>query len=359
MAKVQKQFCEFDDKIRLGTIEGEANLRERRDQVLTALKDGLAELFKEEDEDPPKFKKFDQGSYSLKTGIVPVDQKHDYDIDVGVVFDINHESGEYKDDPVKIKCLIRDALEKALEEGTVEIKTPCVTVTFDDGCHVDLAAYADVDMRTQVELPLARGKEFAQQPEWETNHPSELARRIESAFPDKDKRKQFKRVLRALKRWRDLKYRSATSHASPVGVGLTVAGLTMFTPQGHELYGTTDDRAALEKFVRNLLNNFKDNQQGDKDDEPGRRLVVTLPFAPGKDVFARMTNYNMGVLEEKLQKLLDDLVGAGEADKNTEACRCLKRQFGKDFPDGEDEEDDSAKNSVKKSLAILSPSISG
>lgn len=359
MAKVQKQFIEFDDKIRLGTIEGEANLRERREQVLTALKDGLAEIYADKDEKAPNFKKFDQGSYSLKTGIVPVDNKHDYDIDVGAVFDIDHESDEYKDDPVKIKRLIRDALEKKLEEGTVEIKSPCVTVTFDDGCHVDLAAYADVEMRIDVKLPLARGKEFAQNPEWETNYPSELARRIKSAFPNKDERKQFRRVLRALKRWRDLKYRSATSHASPVGVGLTVAGLTMFKPQGQELYDNTDDRAALEKFVRNLLNNFQENQQGDKDDEPGRRLVVTLPFAPHKDVFARMTNNNMGVLEDKLQKLLDDLVEAGEADKNTEACKCLKRQFGKDFPDGEDEEDDSTKNSVRKSLAILSPSISG
>lgn len=61
MAKVQKQFIDFDDKIRLGTVEGEANLRERRDQVLTALKDGLAELFKDKDGRAPNFKKAHHG----------------------------------------------------------------------------------------------------------------------------------------------------------------------------------------------------------------------------------------------------------------------------------------------------------
>ncbi|GMA17686.1 nucleotidyltransferase (plasmid) [Deinococcus metallilatus] len=358
MAKVQKQFYEFDKEIQLGTTEEEPTLRERREQVLDALRSGLKKLFEDKDESAPSFKKFDQGSYSLKTGVKPIDEQHDYDIDVGAVFNIDSTQGDYKDDPTKIKRLIRDALDLELDEGTVEIKTPCVTVTFDDGCHVDLAAYADPDMRTDIELPLARGKEFAGSPEWQTNHPSELARRIRTTFSIKEERQQFKRVLRALKRWRDHKYRSATSHASPVGVGLTVAGLTMFTPQGRELYGTTDDRAALQNFVQNLLDTFQDNMKGDKDDELGRRLVVELPFAPYTDVFARMTNRNMEIFEDRLIDLRDALRDAGDAGKNTDACKVLQGQF-KGFPDGEDEEEEGTKDSVKKAAAILTPSISG
>jgi len=360
MANVQKQFYEFDKEIRLGTTEEEPILRERREQVLTALRKGLKELYEDRSESAPTFEKFDQGSYSLRTGIRPIHAQLDYDIDVGAVFNVSSTRGEYADGAgaIKLKRLVRDALELKLSEGVVAIKTPCVTITFGDGCHVDLAIYADLEKRTGIPLPLARGKEFSTYPEWQLNDPSELARRIKSAFPIDEERQQFKRVIRALKRWRDDKYRSATSHASPVGVGLTIAGLTLFTPHGRELYGTTNDRAALQNFVQNLLSNFRNGQLGDKDDQAGRRLVMYVPFTPYTDVFARMTNRNMELFEDRLTDLRDALRNAEQAEKNTEACEILQRQF-EGFPDGEDQKDEGARDSLKRVAAILTPSISG
>lgn len=354
MADVQKQFKKFIDTIRLGTTDEEKTLRDKRDQVLEALRDGLRENFKDSEEPTPTFANFNQGSYSIRTGIKPVDENADYDIDVGIVMDI--DKADHAANPVKPKIWVRDALDGRIDNTTVTIKTPCVTVTFDDGCHVDLAVYADPDKKTRGELPLSWGKENASNKEWQTNHPSRLEALIEETFPNQDDRAQFRRVIRALKRWRDLKYKSQTSHAAPVGVGLTVAGLvwpTRFQPQRSVFHGTEDDRKALELFVRSLLDNFRNGQYGDKDDESGRRLVVTLPFAPDKDVFARITNRNMEVLESKLKDLLADIEEARDAESNKDACACMRRQFGKDFPEGEDEEtEDTEKSSIKKAGLI-------
>lgn len=336
MASVQKEFIKFVDAIKLGTTDEERVLREKRDAVVNALRNGLKRDFEAKDEPVPTFRHFNQGSYNLKTGIKPEGSSNAYDIDVGIVFEV--DPNDYTDDPVELKRWVRDALDDHTDD--VRIKTPCVTVSYKAGYHVDLAIYADKDGVTTGELPLAWGKDRGAQQEWQTNHPSRLRNLIRETFPEKDDRHQFRRVLRALKRWRDRKYKSATSHAAPVGVGLTVAGLvgsTKFVPR-FDVQGEPDDRRATEDFVRSLLNAFQNSHWSGKDGASGRRLVVNLPFAPHKDVFERINNRNMGVLEERLQALLDDLVAAAEADSHKEACNHMRRQFGDDFPEGKDDE---------------------
>lgn len=352
MADVQKQFEKFVQDIKLS--EEEQTLRDKRDAVVGALRRGLKRDFDARGEVPPEFRAFNQGSYSLKTGIKPAGGGSDYDIDVGLVFKVDPDA--YASDPVKLKRWVRDALDGHTD--SVVIKTPCVTVTYAAGYHVDLAVYADPEMSIDGELPLSWGKENARVQDWQINHPSELARRIKSAFPNKAKRHQFRRVLRALKRWRDLMYKSATSHAAPVGVGLTIAGLTMFEAQiGID---GEDDRRATEVFVRNLLAGFRDGCPSDKDGGAlGRRLVVMVPFEPKQDVFKRITNVNMGKLEAFLKDLLTDLEAAGRAGTNKDACKHMRRQFGKDFPEGEDEPDDSTKGSRGHSRVLVPTHTSG
>lgn len=353
MADVQKQFKKFIEDIKLS--EEEETLREKRKTVIDALHAGLKRDFETQGETPPDFKSFNQGSYSLKTGIKPAGGGNDYDIDVGIVFAVDPE--EHEDDPVKLKRWVRDALKGHTD--SVKIKTPCVTVAYKAGYHVDLAVYADPDKKIDGELPLSWGKEHAETQEWQTNHPSELGKRIRSTFPDKAERKQFRRVLRALKRWRDLKYKSATSHAAPVGVGLTIAGLEMFEPQVDTFNGTEDDRQATEIFVRKLLAAFKNNCWSVKDEARGRCLMVEVPFAPRTDVFERINNNNMDKLETFLKELLADLEKADRAKTNKEACKHMRDQFGTDFPEGEDEPDGSTEGSKSLSPVWVPPHTSG
>nr|RIY03856.1 nucleotidyltransferase [Deinococcus sp. RM] len=353
MADVQKQFKRFIEDIKLS--EEEQTLRDKRTTVINALRAGLKRDFEDRGETPPDFKPFNQGSYSLKTGIKPVGGGNDYDIDVGIVFAVDPE--DYRDDPVELKRWVHDALKGHTD--SIKIKTPCVTVAYKAGYHVDLAVYADLDKNIDGELPLSWGKKDGAVQEWQINNPSELGKRIRRAFPDKAERRQFRRVLRALKRWRDLKYKSATAHAAPVGVGLTIAGLTMFTPQVDVFNGTENDRKATELFVRELLAGFKNDRWSKKDGALGRRLAVEVPFAPSTDVFERINNNNMGKLETFLKELLADLEAADLAKTNKEACSYMRGQFGTDFPEGEEEPDDSTEGSKSHPRVWAPPHTSG
>lgn len=347
MADVQRQFEAFIKTIKLS---GEEDLlRQKRTAIIKALRAGLERDFTRRGEPVPTFTHFNQGSYSLKTGIKPEGTSNDYDIDVGIVFAENPD--DHADDPVKLKRWVRDALGDHTKD--ICIKTPCVTVTYLAGYHVDLAIYANPDQDISGELPLSWGKENAKVQEWQLNHPGKLAELIKQTFPKKEERRQFRRVLRALKRWRDRKYKNATSHAAPVGVGLTVAGLTWFRPQVDTFNNTEDDRRATELFVRELLAHFQDGVPSAKDGVAGRRLVVRLSFTPNKDVFERINNNNMEKLESFLKDLLTDLVAAGDATSNRDACTAMRRQFGPDFPEGDDS--DGTTEGSKKHPPVMVP----
>lgn len=77
MAHAQTQFKQFHSKILLG-YDDNAQLRERRDTLLSNLKDNISK-------DAPAYTHFQQGSYALSTGVTPVDR--DPDMDIGLIFD--------------------------------------------------------------------------------------------------------------------------------------------------------------------------------------------------------------------------------------------------------------------------------
>ena len=75
MPAVQKQFEDFHTAIKLDNDDEKATLREKRKVLIDALTANL-------DKDLPGFETFNQGSYAMHTGVVPLDGN--YDIDVGV-----------------------------------------------------------------------------------------------------------------------------------------------------------------------------------------------------------------------------------------------------------------------------------
>ncbi|MFC5849195.1 cyclic GMP-AMP synthase DncV-like nucleotidyltransferase [Deinococcus petrolearius] len=356
MADVQDKFITFHDTIRLGTYKEDATLREKRERVVRALRDGLKKNFEAKNQTPPDFKDFAQGSYGMRTGIKPLGGSGDYDIDVGIVFAKRPE--DYEHNPVVLKEWVYEALKD--HTGNVRIRTSCVTVTYAAGYHVDLAVYAHPDKNIEGELPLAKGTPGSAEKRWQINEPRRLRKEIHARFADQAERKQFRRVIRYLKRWRDERYRSARGDAAPVGVGMTIAGLTMFTPRVDALAKTQDDLRATREFVETMLANFRDFQYSPKDGASGRRLVVIVPFQPGTDVFNKMTNGHMATFEERLKKLRDALQEAEASSSRKKACAALRRQLGDDFPEGEDEDSDkSAQASRVMPAAFIPSNVSG
>ncbi|HCU21763.1 MAG TPA: nucleotidyltransferase [Candidatus Atribacteria bacterium] len=341
MANVQKQFIDFHETIKLDN-ENET-LREKREIVLNKLKKKISP-------DAPPYEWFGQGSYSMSTGIKPL--TGEYDIDVGLFFDMPKENTE----PVSAKQWVFDALNGHTE--SVIIKTPCVTVTYKENgqpsFHVDLTVYAAKNADGKIYLAKGRPNSALENKFWEPSDPKELIRLVNTHFDEADDRAQFRRVIRYLKRWKDEKFQSG-GHSAPTGIALTVSAMSYMRPiylvDSFTNKRKYDDLSALKTFIKNLLNAFKliiriDGSQVE-------RLEVRVPTPNYDDLFAKMTDNQITTFKNKLENLLDALEEAEAEVDPVEACEILQKQFGNDFR--VPPKDETAK---QKSVAVTTGSSS-
>ena len=289
MANPQKHYAKFHTNIRLGRYDEESTLREKRDLLISTLKDEL-----KKDPNGPQFVEyFNQGSYALGTGIKP--RNGDYDIDVGVLLDSDKE--EYGS--VEIKKNVRDALTHT--NRTVTIKRPCVTVTYlkngTPDYHVDLPIYTEDD---KGNMYLARGKEFSSEDlkTWDISNPNELTNTILGKFEDdSDLRHQFRRCTRYLKQWRNEKGLDFFK-----SIAITSAVYEHITDEDYD-----NDNKVLLSIVNKLLNEFIHFSIDPETSEPYFRIVINLPAHGGVDLLEKLTKKQMEYLklrESQLSKLL-------------------------------------------------------
>jgi hypothetical protein len=314
MPAVQKQFEDFNSAICLDDEADKAKLRDKRETLLRALNAGL-------DTDVSAFTPFNQGSYAMHTGVIPLDLN--YDIDVGLVFDCKKD--KYPD-PVALKKKVHKAL--STHGRTVRIRRPCVTVNYMKGetvdYHVDLAIYVK---RDDGLYDLAKGREnsAAEHRIWEVADPNGLKERICGAFSDAAQMAQYRRCIRYLKRWRHFQFQSG---GAPVSIALTVAALYWFKPS-FAASGKPTDLVAMYNWVQAILNQFESHWN--LDDGFFSRLKVTSPVTPGGDLMAKMTNGQMETFKAKLEALRDALKKAYDEELPEVACEVLQKQFGDDF----------------------------
>ena len=346
MAALQLYFEKFHDAIKMD--DENVILREKRDILITKLRDRLQEIC----EDPPAFVEFNKGGYAMNLGIKPLNG--DYDIDVGLDFQIS--KNDYPD-PVVVKQWVYDALYGHTDD--VKIKKPCVTVQYhqDDEplYHVDFAIYARDGSSTNIYL--ARGKPTSpeDQKKWEIDDPIGLIELIRGRFTDKNDRKQFRRVIRDLKRWKDVKF-SSDGHSAPIGVGLAVCSYYWFSvskilTDPVKMSYQYNDLDAMLNLVNAMIGGF--TAVSTHNEKTLYRLKSDLPVQPYNDLFLKMTDTQMTDFKEKLEMLRDALIAAHDETDPRDACIILRRQFGDDFPVPELEE-----TAQKRGPAIISSSSS-
>ena len=312
MPAVQKNFEDFHSKIKLDEDDEKTTLREKRDTLLAALEKNLAD-------DVPEFESFHQGSYSMHTGVVPLDGN--FDIDLGIIFDCKKE--EYPD-PVALKKKIRDALDT--HGRSVNIRRPCVTVNYMRGdeiaYHVDLAVYTK---RDDGFFDIAKGKENSEADKrvWEQSDPKKLTELICTAFNDKYDLAQYRRSIRYLKRWRQVQF----SSGAPLSIALTVAAQKWFKPY-FEMSGKAGDLQAMLNWVNAILAQF---QWANVNGSTYQRLAVTLPVAPYTDLMGWMSEGQMSTVKAKFEVLRNALEEALDEDLPEDACKVLNKQFGDEF----------------------------
>lgn len=329
---LQAQFEEFNKKIKMDFDE-RSELASKRDILLGILK---------KNKDLPGFEKFDQGSYAMFTGVEPIDKE--YDIDVGLRFDVNKADS----DGIDIKKLIHDSLKNHTEYGT-EIKKPCVTVKYKkDGelaYHVDLVAYSYEDKENKdSQLYLARGTNNDNQ-EWEEADPLNLIDLLMNRFTDASKRDQYRRIIRYLKRWKNINF-SSSGYAEPPSIGITLLAYDKFEPQEYdwvEMKLKDNDLEALIVFVNNIKNSFVWVGKNDQNEDL-YRLRFYLPVKPNTDVFSKMTDIEMTKFRDKIIDFFDALQEVKDEPDIIEQCEKLKKIFGDDFPVPEKEKESKSQS---------------
>lgn len=321
MVNLQSEFLEFDGKIKLSYGDN-TELREKRDILLKNLKDKISD-------EAATFTSFNQGSYAMHTGIKPDDG--DYDIDVGLRFNINRSDCS---DPIILKQWVFDALDGHTKK--VEIRRSCVTVTYqEDGeaaYHVDFACYAN---ENDI-LYIAKGKKNSSDENryWEKSDPFGLIDKMQNRFLDEDERAQFRRVIRYMKKWRN-KHFDLSGNNAPTGIALTALAYDKFSSR-YEINIVTgkrtyDDFSALKNFVGNIKNAFQ-LQYDFEDSKYYHTISQNLFVLPYNDLFAKMTAKQMDAFYEKICALTSKLEEVEKQTKKSEACSILAEIFGSDFP---------------------------
>lgn len=307
MADVQKQFETFHAKIRVDYDMAE-DLRKSRDAVVDRIKKHI------QDNHLPGFTVLHQGSYKMKTGVVPIPDL-EYDIDVGLRFNMRSEDH----DVVTVRRWVLDAVKEHTER--VEDKGPCVRVSYKKGYHADLVTYAVWEKDGMEIYHLAHKTKG-----WRPADPPGLVRFVddyrEAHFKDTDdpatKTDQFRRCVRYLRRWNDLRI-PHEADGKPTGLALVLLSIHRGLASSRFVDGRPDDRSALETLVRVIAATVG-------------RIEARKPTPEFEEMFARLSDAEMTTLKVNFSMLRDALQIAGTTTDPVVACKQLQKVFGEEFP---------------------------
>lgn len=321
MPTLQTAFTDFHDAIKLD--DENETLREKREILLKKLKENISE-------DAASYTTFNQGSYAMHTGIKPEDS--DYDIDVGLKFNINKADYE---DPVKVKHWVKDALEGHTK--SVKIRRSCITVQYQQNeeplYHVDFAVYAANN--DDLKLYIAKGKEFSDddQKYWEVSDPQGLIEVVSNKYSGKDA-EQFRRVIRYMKKWKIHNF-SSSGNSAPTGISLTVLAYNLFSPSS--VYDSFTNTNSYNDFnaLRNLVTKIKNQFSLKYDNESNSfcySITNNLPTEPYNNLFEKMSLKQQDTFHSKIVAMDEKLDEVEEKDTLSEKCTLLAELFGDDFP---------------------------
>lgn len=323
MVNLQKEFLEFHNEIKLD--DENDTLRQKRDILLKKLDRNISS-------EAATYSHFNQGSYAMGTGIKP--ENGDYDIDVGLKFDI--DKNDYPD-PIEPKEWVRDALYGHAQ--SVEIRRSCVTVTYkedgEDAYHVDFAIYANDN--SDGNMYIAKGKEYSgvDNKYWEISYPQELIDKINNKYSDKDDKAQFKRCIRYLKKWKTHKF-SSDGNGAPTGIALTILAYRYFSVSKDYDYVTGtyvyNDFAAFSALIQSITSSAFSIAYDYENNSTYHKIAVDLIVQPYNNLFEKMSARQMENFYNKSIEMQKILVNASKESKKSRACEQLQKLWGDSFP---------------------------
>ena len=136
---------------------------------------------------------------------------------------------------------------------------------------------------------------------------------------------QFRRLVRYLKRWRDVQFSDAVA-AKVYSIGLTLIVKNELV-WSFSTEGARADLQALRKTVEAIL----DGGYFDEEEEGRYRVRVDLPVEPWRDIFEGSSLDTGTQLYNKLKRLKEKLTEVEELSDERKQCEILNELFGDDF----------------------------
>ncbi len=321
---LQSKYLKFHEEIKLTRESDEYRAAREKDNLITAK---IKAAFKEKGYEVVE--EILLGSMKVHTGIHPP-KNRDYDVDRGLV--ISDESAP--EDAVEPKKIVKDVLSKH-GFSAPKIKKPCVTADYiGSPIHIDFTTFK-VDSYGNYHLAIGKENALIGNKYWDNSDPKGLVEWIQSTDNHQNllnpltanQRQQFIRLVRYLKRWRNVKYTSEDARSKIFSIALTIMAKKSF------VHCDGDDNKALSDTLSNMLESYKFfTPKGGGN----YGLRVKLPVSPQRDVFNDKGDQVANALRNRLSRLKDVLDEVSEMTSEKKQCEKLQEQLGDDFPDGVD-----------------------
>ncbi len=294
MANCNDLFQKFLKKITFTDSNGD--LKKGKD----AIRNKIKKYFSDELEvKQPEF--FLQGSYSLKTMVIPVNLIDEYDLDDGIY--LQHLGNNRNDWPVS--QTVSNWIVNALKEHTKkkpENKKNCVRVVYADSYHIDLPVYCE----SNGSIYLARLGDN----QWV---PSD-AKAFNKWFYDRlEKTEQMRSCIKYLKAWKDFR-----------GCDLKGIHITVLVGLNHAAVKNRDDKSLTETVGRII--EYLDDKK-----------AIYNPIDGEEDLIEDWSVGKRAAAIDDLRKLHEKSLKAIEATDKQEASKVWRQVLGDRFPrnDGE------------------------
>lgn len=301
MLDLNDLFLVFNDEISL-TKTYKNKVTSGRD----ALRTKIGNKFSDKGRNKPKY--YTQGSYSMKTAIIPLDDE--FDLDNGVYLQGYSTDEEEWPATQTVHTWVKEAVEGHTSNNPID-KNTCVRVVYEDKYHIDLPIYImGKDNEEDVAFLAHKSKG------WVKSDPKAFT----NWFQDYVKRdgQVIRRMVKYLKAWKDYK-----------NIDIKGIAITILVCENSCLTDDRDDISLLDT-ITNIYDTLEENFQCYK------------PVTPtDEDLFADLSETAKEGILGALKKIIKELDRAiYETNNEKKATDILRNIFGERFPEGEDENKD-------------------
>ncbi|RBA24362.1 CBASS cGAMP synthase [Herminiimonas fonticola] len=198
-----------------------------------------------------------QGSYKFGTLIRPVRFGDEYDVDLGIYFELGSE-GDAKPAPEQLRDWVQREL-KVYKDTRADIKSMdeppkerCSRLIYERQFHIDTPVYEVVPSKDYRRLACLSGK-------WEESDPKKIYKWFRDTLSAKDL-DQLRRIIRYLKGWAAIGFDEAPE-SRPSSIFLTVVATEVFENQWYERFVGLDDEDALILIVKKMHDRLQNNSE--------------------------------------------------------------------------------------------------